>query len=119
MSFWSWVRSKSMISSTCLRQAEHALGDDVLEYLGGAALDRVAAGAEQLVRPGVTRAQRAGAEQVSRQRGQLLVGLGPHPLHERSLWTRLTVLLDRGQAPIRREPQDLGLQVQIAELVGD
>src|SRR3712207_8518962 len=39
------------------RQAEHALGDDVLQDLRGAALDRVAAGAQQLVAP-----RRAGGE---------------------------------------------------------
>src|SRR3712207_7574989 len=33
------------------RQAEHALGDDVLQDLRGAALDRVAARAQQLVGP--------------------------------------------------------------------
>src|SRR3954471_17802408 len=64
ISCWSWVRSKSIeVLLTGLGQAEHPLGDDVLEHLGGAALDRVAAGAQQLVRPLVAGRQRPGAEQ--------------------------------------------------------
>ena len=60
---WSSVKSKFMpASSARSRQAEHALGDDVLEDLGRAALDRVAARAQQLVAPG-----RAGDERVRRR----------------------------------------------------
>src|ERR1700753_3877886 len=54
----SSVRSKyipktlPLPSLTHPRQAEHALGDDVLEDVGGAALDRVGARAEEVVLPG-------------------------------------------------------------------
>src|SRR5882672_4224632 len=51
----SWLNPKSMDVSSCfgrlLWQAEHALADDVLLDLRGAALDRVGAGAEERVLP--------------------------------------------------------------------
>src|SRR3954454_964466 len=50
MACWSSVKSKFMALPQ-LRQAEHALGDDVLEDLGRATLDRVGARAQQPVGP--------------------------------------------------------------------
>src|SRR3954466_11945243 len=60
ISFWSGLRSKSMtvLLSARLREAEHALGDDVLEHLGRAALDRVPARAKELVGPAVAGGER-------------------------------------------------------------
>ena len=58
------------------RQAEHALGDDVLEDLGGAALDRVAAGAQQLVRPR-RRPRSAPRRRAGRRRAGSAAGWSP------------------------------------------
>ena len=102
-----------------LGQAEHALGDDVLEHLGGAALDRVAARAQQLVGPRAAGLERLRAEQVGRELGELLVGVGPHPLGQRALGPGLAVLLDRGQPAVGGQAQHLRAQVQVAEPVGD
>ena len=77
------------------------------------------AGPEQLVRPRVAALEHLGAEQIGGELGQLLVGLGPHPLRQRSLGAGLAVLLDRGQPAVRGESQHLGLEMQLAELVGD
>ena len=48
-----------------------------------------------------------------------LVRLAPQPLDERALGPRLAVLLDHAQPAVRRQAQDLGADVQLAELVGD
>ena len=61
------------------RQAEHALGDDVLEDVGGAALDRVGARAQEAVLPGAVGdrvlgaagERRVGALDLQRQLGQV------------------------------------------------
>src|SRR3712207_7082379 len=76
------------------RQAEHALGEDVLQDLRGAALDRVAAGAQQLVAPRRAGGERLGAHDVGRQLRQLLVRVRPQPLRQRALGPGLTVGLD-------------------------
>src|SRR3954452_15926961 len=120
ISCWSSVKSKFMKSLlTHPREAQNALRDDVLEDLGGAALDGVAAGAQQLVGPAVAGRQRVGTEQVGRELRELLVGLRPHPLGQRALGARRAVLLDRRQPAVGGQAQDLGLQVQLPELVGD
>ena len=67
---------------------EHALGDDVLEDLGRAALDRVRAGAQEAIRPRPLGELRARAGHVHRQLGHRLVDLGPLPLAERALRAR-------------------------------
>lgn len=56
-------------------QAEHALGDDVLQHLGCATLDRVPARAQQLVGPAPTGLHRRGPEQIHRELRELLIGL--------------------------------------------
>src|SRR5579875_2775427 len=122
--FCSSVRSKSMwvsgrAASAAPGQAERPLGHDVLEDLGGAALDRVAAGAQQFIAPRPAGRQRLGSDHLRRQLGELLVGLRPHPLGERSLGPRLAVALDGGQSPVGGQPQHLDLQVQLAQTVGD
>ena len=74
----SSVRSKYMSGPLAhLRQAEHALGDDVLEDVGGAALDRVGPRAQEAVLPGAVgervlgaaAERRVGALDVERQLG--------------------------------------------------
>src|SRR5215210_2985543 len=113
ISCWSWVRSKSIaVLSACLGEAEHALGDDVLEHLGGAALDRVAARAEQLVGPGAPGLERSRAEQVRGELAEELVGVGPDPLEQGALRPGLAVLLRRRQAAVGGQAQRLRAQVQ-------
>src|SRR3954453_12914645 len=86
---WSSVKSKFMWRLAQPGQAEHALGDDVLEDLGRAALDRVRAGAQEAVGPLVVHELRRRALGVHRQRRQRLVDVRPHPLAERALRARL------------------------------
>src|SRR3954451_8624258 len=82
---WSSVKSKFMSSLTHPGKAEHALGDDVLEDLGGAALDRVRAGAQEAVRPvGVEHRSLVTAD-VHRELGERLVRLRPLQLGQRAL----------------------------------
>src|SRR5919106_1322396 len=71
---WSSVKSK-FIRLPQPRQAEHALGDDVLEDLGGTALDRVRAGAQQAVGPGRVPGCGVLAKDVRGQLGERLVEL--------------------------------------------
>src|SRR5215207_1235085 len=78
---WSSVKSKFM-GLPQLRQAEHPLGDDVLEDLGGAALDRVRAGAQQAVGPGRVPRSAVLTEDVHGQLGERLVDLTPLPLRQ-------------------------------------
>src|SRR3954451_13656474 len=112
MSCWSVLRSKFIAASSARsRQAEHALVDDVLEDLGGAALDRVAAGAQQLVGPEPSRDERRRPEQGGGALHELLVVLRPHPLGQRALRPRLAVRLDRGQPAVGGQPEHLGLEV--------
>src|SRR5215210_8219652 len=120
ISCWSWVRSKSIaVLSACLGEAEHALGDDVLEHLGGAALDRVPARAQQLVGPAVAGLERRGAEQVGGELAELLVRVRPDPLQQRALGPGLAVLLDGRQAAVSRQAQRLRAQMEVAQAVGD
>src|SRR5918995_3110758 len=107
-----------MPPSASLRQAEHALGDDVLEDLGGAALDRVTAGAQQLVAPGAAGLEGLRADDVGRKLRELLVRVRPDPLEQRALGTGLAVLLDRRQAAVSGQPQRPRAQVQVPEAVG-
>src|SRR5215210_3118770 len=81
---WSSVKSK-FIPLPQLRQAEHPLGDDVLENLGRAALDRVGARAQQAVGPGRVPSRTVLAEDVHGQFGERLVDLTPLPLRKRAL----------------------------------
>src|SRR3954452_16073200 len=92
----SSVRSKYMERAKGLaqpRQAQDPLGDDVFQDVGGTALDRVGAGAEEAVLPGPTgdrmlgaaRQQRVGTLDLERQLGQVLVDVGPLPLAQRAL----------------------------------
>src|ERR1700726_4927627 len=83
----SSVRSK-YIWLPQLWQAQHPLGDDVLEDVGSAALDRVRARAQEGVLPltvgdrvlGPAGERRVGALDLHRQLGDALVDVGPLPL---------------------------------------
>src|SRR5215210_8384328 len=105
---WSSVKSK-FIRLPQLRQAEHSLGNDVLEDLGGAALDRVGARAQQAVGPRRVPRGAVLAEDVDGQLGQGLVQVAPLPFRERALGAGHAVLHDRRQSAPRVEPQQLDL----------
>src|SRR4051812_47710005 len=101
------------------REPEDPLGDDVLEDLRRAALDRVAPGAQQLVAPRRAGGERFGPDDVGRELGEPLVRVGPEPLDQRPLGARLAVLLDVGQALPGQKPDRLRAHVQLRERVGD
>ena len=105
--------------SRAARQAEHALGDDVLEHLGGAALDRVAARAQELVAPVGAGGQGLRADDVDGELGQALVGVRPQPLDERALGPGLPVAFGVRQPLPGQQPQRLRADVQLGERVGD
>src|SRR3954452_11133257 len=110
MACWSSVKSKFICALPQLRKAEPPLGDDVLEDLGGAALDRVGARAEQPVGPGVVPLGRVLAEDVGGQFGERLVDLAPLPLGQRSLWTGHAALHDLREPAPRVEPHQRDLE---------
>src|SRR4051812_33033979 len=68
-------------------KAEHALSNDVLQNLGGAALDRVRPGAQEAIAPLRAEAHPLRAEDLVAELGQGLVVVSPFPLAERSLGT--------------------------------
>src|SRR5437762_13789894 len=88
-------------------QPEHALGDDVLEDLGRAALDRVRPRPEEAVGPRLLVELGTFAGDVDGQLGQRLVDLGRVPLPERALGPGPAVLHLRGQAPVGVELEHL------------
>src|ERR687886_714098 len=67
-------------SSSQPRQPEHPLGDDVAQDLGGAALDRVGAGAQEAIGPLVVLQLGPGPGDVHGELGERLVDLRPVPL---------------------------------------
>src|SRR5690606_17085546 len=91
-SSWSSV-STSCMAGTSVRQAEHALGDDVELDLAGPALDRVAARAQPLagevqlalVEAGALPAERLRAGDRDRDLHAALVQLGAVDLEHRAL----------------------------------
>src|SRR5215210_5848843 len=115
---WSSVKSK-FIPLPQLRQAEHALGDDVLEDLGRAALDRVGARAQQAVGPGRVPGRPVLAEDVHGELCQRLVQVAPLPLRQRALWAGHAVLHDRREAAPGVEPQELHLDRDLSEALAD
>src|SRR3954454_9613019 len=99
MACWSSVKSKFISPlSAQLRQSEDALGDDVLEDLAPAALDRVGTRAQRPVGPGRVPVGALLAENVDGELGERLVDLAPLPLGQRALRSGHAVLHDRGQA---------------------
>src|SRR3954454_19759508 len=67
------------------RQSQDALGDDVLQHLGRAALDRIGAGAQEAMAPLRPDAHPLRAEHVVAELRQRLVVVRPLPLAERAL----------------------------------
>src|ERR687896_2313115 len=114
---WSSEKSKFTFAASLsqLRQAEHALGDDVLEDLRGAALDRIGAGAEEAIGPGRLPGGAVLAQHVDRELSKRLVDLGPLPLGERALWSRHPALHDLSEPAPGIQPQQLDLDRELAE----
>src|SRR5947208_2850217 len=81
----SSVRPKFMRGSPQPWQSEHPLGDNVLQHVGGAALDRVRLRAQEPVAPLLAPGEAVGAEDLGREIRHLLVEVGPLPLRYRSL----------------------------------
>src|SRR5215204_3620865 len=115
---WSSVKSKFM-GLPQLRQAEHALGDDVLEDLGGAALDRVRARAQEAVGPGRVPGHAVLAEDVHRQLGERLVDLAPLPLRQRALGTGNAALHDLREPAPGVQAQQLHLDRELGDALAD
>src|SRR5437867_2994898 len=103
---WPWPRPASFSSQ--FRQAEHPLGNYVLQDLGRAALDRVRARTQEVVLPidaievviGAVLELSVRALDVHRELGQRLVGVRPLPLPERALRARYTPLHDLREATV-------------------
>src|SRR5215210_127434 len=115
---WSSVKSK-FIRLPQLRQAEHALGDDVLEDLGGAALNRVRERAQQAVGPGRITGRAVLAEDVHGQLGERLVDLAPLPLRQRALGARHAALHDVGEPAPGVQAQQLDLDGELCDALAD
>src|SRR5918996_3688244 len=121
MACWSSEKSKFTIALPLsqLRQAEHPLGDDVLEDLGGAALDRVRPRAQQPVGPWRLPVRPLLAEDLDGELGQRLVDLAPLPLRERALRPGHAALHDLREATPGVQPQQLDLDRQLGQLLAD
>src|SRR3954447_21740011 len=100
IALWSSVKSKFTLRALLShpRQAEHALGDDVLQDLRRAALDRVGARTQEPVGPVGVEDRTLVAANVHRELRQCLVRLRPLQLRHRALRARLTALHDLCQA---------------------
>src|SRR4051794_9112142 len=119
-----WAPSDSLAQP---RQAQDPLGDDVFEDVGGAALDRVGAGAEEAVLPGAAGDRMLGAAcqrrvsalDLERQLGQVLVDVGPLPLAQRALGTGDARLHRLGQAAVGVQPHRLDLDVELGDALAE
>src|SRR4051795_3934488 len=118
IALWSSVKSK-FIALPHPRQAENALGDDVLQDLRRAALDRVRACTQEAIGPVGVEDRALVAADVHRELGQRLVGLRPLQLRQRALRARLAALHDLGQAARCGVAQRLGVDVEIGDLLAD
>src|SRR6186997_910998 len=100
-----------MRSSSRPREAEHALGNDVAEHLGGARLDGVAAAAELLELPVAARLAvhqlRLRAVQLERELGETLVLLRPVELDAGALGAGNAGLHEARQRAVVRQLQRL------------
>src|SRR4051794_17522377 len=101
------------------RQAEHALGDDVLEHLGGAALDRVGPRAQEAIAPLGPGPHALRSEDLVAQLRQRLVVVGPLPFAERALGTGDAGLHRRGQGAQGAEPHRLDADLEVGDPLAD
>src|ERR1043166_5772887 len=100
-------------AGSVLREAEHALAQDVAQDLGGARADAAAAReqAVELPFPLVRRVRgaggelRVGADDLGGELGQLLVELAPEELGGRALRSRRAAAQDLGEAAVAVELQ--------------
>src|SRR4051794_24299518 len=101
IALWSSVKSKfiDVLLLAHPRQAEHALGDDVLQDLRRAALDRVGARTQEPVGPVGVEDGALVAADVHRELRQGLVRLRPLQLRQRPLGAGLAALHYLRQAP--------------------
>ena len=105
-----WSSESSNFIGSVLRQAEHALGDDVALHLGRAGVDGAGARPEELARPvdvgprARARAQElaAGPEEVERGLAEALVELAPEDLLDRRLGARAPCRRRSSRACARR-----------------
>src|SRR5438309_9730155 len=108
-----------------LRQAEHALADDVLLDLRGPALDRVGARAQERVLPepvldrpvAALHELRVGALDLHRELLESLVGLHPAHLPGRRLRTGHLTLEEPRDRPGARILQALGVDPELRDLL--
>src|SRR3954462_14475815 len=94
---------------TTPREAEHALGDDVPQHLGGSGLDRVAAAAQLLVVPPAVVEDPLGTEHLACELRHALVRLRPAELHTRALGARDPGALQRAERAVVRVAERLQL----------
>src|SRR4051812_42985701 len=101
IALWSSVKSKfiRVLLLPHPRQTEHPLGDDVLQDLRRAALDRVGARTQEAVGPVGVEDRPLVAADVHGELGQRLVRLRPLQLRQRALRSGLAPLHDLCQAP--------------------
>src|SRR6266566_8545600 len=112
-------------TSSVLRQAEHTLGEDVAENLGGAGTDAASPRQELVELPlaVVGRPLRAvgdlrvRADHLGRDVRQLLVELTPEELRGRALGPRRAAAQDLGEAPVAVELERLLADPERGELL--
>src|SRR5207237_9077461 len=110
-----------------VRQPADALRDDVELHLGGAALDRVAAGAEPVARraqllvvePRALPAERLWAEHVERERAAALVQLGAVVLEDGRLRPRRAAGLGALACAREREVEARLVHLDLRDVVAD
>src|ERR1035437_4679991 len=103
--------------SASLREAEHALGDDVAEDLRRARFDRVAAAAELLVVPPAVVEDALGAEQLASELREALVLLRPAQLDRRPLGAGDAGPLVRAERAVVRVAERLELDPLLCNAV--
>src|SRR5260370_25107491 len=111
--------------ASVLRQAEHALGEDVAEALGGAGADAARAG-EELVELPLALAGRPGrtvgdlgvrADHRGRALGEVLVPLAPEELRRRALGPGRAAAQDLRQGPVTVERERLLADPEAGDLL--
>src|SRR3954464_6980718 len=121
IALWSSVKSKfiRVLLLPHPRQTEHPLGDDVLQDLRRAALDRVGARTQEAVGPVGVEDRPLVAANVHRELRQRLVGLRPLQLRQGALRARLAAFHDLRQSSRRGVPQGFRVDVEVSDLLAD